>query len=180
MPASLSPAVLHTLRGADLRVLTTCRQLLGPTPAVPVARGLSSFGEHARGWVLLGAAGWASGRRRREWAVGAGAAVLAHASAVALKRVVRRPRPLVEAVPPLERTHSLLSFPSAHATSTAAAAVGFAPLLGARAGVTALGAMALARVLLGVHWPSDVLAGAALGAGVGSGVQWAADRRWPA
>ena len=173
-------SAVRSSAAAEAAVLVAVRQVLGGTPAVPLARGLSSFGEHARGWVLLGAAGWSSGRRRRDWAVATGGAVLGHASAVVLKRVARRPRPLLPQVPALERTHSSLSFPSAHATSTAAAAVGLAPLLGRPAGLTALGAMAVARVLLGVHWPSDVLAGAALGTCVGKGVQWAADRRWPA
>jgi decaprenylphosphoryl-5-phosphoribose phosphatase len=150
----------------DLAVLRSTRRALGGAPAVAVARGLSHFGEHALGWIALGAVGWLGGRRRSEWIGGATGAVAAHAAGIVVKRVVRRPRPQLPDVPALVSTPSALSFPSAHSCSTAAAAVGFAPLLGrpAMASVTAL--MLVSRVLLGVHYPSDVLSGAALGAGV--------------
>jgi len=162
------------MQRAEEAVLTSVRRSLGDTPAVPVARALSFFGEHARGWLVLGAVGYATGRHRREWLTGAVGIALAHASAVALKRAVRRVRPDLELVPPLGPVHSRLSFPSAHATSTAAAVVGYGPVLGRPAMVGALAAMAVSRVLLGVHWPSDVVGGALLGGGVAAGVRRAA------
>jgi membrane-associated phospholipid phosphatase len=149
----------------DHALLRSTRRALGSTPAVPVAQGLSHFGEHALGWLALGAVGWLSGRRRPEWVAGTAGVVAAHAAGVVVKRVVRRVRPQLEDVPALVKTPSRLSFPSAHSCSTAAAAVGFGPLVGRlpMAGVT--GAMLVSRVLLGVHYPSDVVSGAALGAG---------------
>ena len=150
----------------DLAMLRGVRRALGETPAVPVARGLSVFGEHALGWMAVGAIGWMRGHRRQDWAGAVAGVVAAHAAGVVVKRAVRRVRPALDDVPPLVRTASRLSFPSAHSTSTAAAAVGFAPMLGtpAMAGVT--GAMLLSRVLLGVHYPTDVASGAVLGAGI--------------
>ena len=149
----------------DHTLLRSTRRTLGSTPAVPVAQGLSHFGEHALGWIALGAAGWLSGRRRQDWVAGTAGVVAAHAAGVVVKRVVRRVRPALEDVPALVQTPSRLSFPSAHSCSTAAAAVGFGPLVGRlpMAGVTGL--MLVSRVLLGVHYPSDVVSGAALGAG---------------
>ena len=154
------------LSRVDHALLRSARRTLGDTPAVPVAQGMSHFGEHALGWLALGAAGWLSGRRRDEWTAGLVGVVAAHAAGVVVKRVVRRPRPQLPDVPPLVGTPSTLSFPSAHSCSTAAAAVGFGPMVGRPPMVAVTGAMLVSRVLLGVHYPSDVVAGAALGAGV--------------
>ncbi|GGX33613.1 hypothetical protein GCM10010321_55740 [Streptomyces chartreusis] len=78
-----------------------------------------------------------------------------------VKRVVRRPRPAL--VEPRVRTLGRHSFPSSHAASATAAAVAFgAP--GAYAIVPLATAMCLSRLVVGVHYPSDVAAGAALGA----------------
>jgi undecaprenyl-diphosphatase len=76
-----------------------------------------------------------------------------------IKLVLRRPRPVVEDLPPLMPTVSELSYPSAHASTSFAAArgLGGGPVYG-----LAL-VIALSRPYLGLHYPSDTLAGAALG-----------------
>jgi membrane-associated phospholipid phosphatase len=155
----------------DHSLLRSTRRTLGNTPAVPVAQGLSHFGEHALGWIGLGAVGWLRGRDRADWAAGLVGVVAAHAAGVVVKRVVRRVRPALEDVPALVSTPSRLSFPSAHSCSTAAAAVGFGPMVGRPAMAAVTGVMLVSRVLLGVHYPSDVLSGAALGAGVATVVR---------
>ena len=97
--------------------------------------------------------------------------LVAHAAGVVVKRVVRRERPAFADIPALVGTPSRLSFPSAHSCSTAAAAVGFGPMVGRPAMSAVTGLMLVSRVLLGVHYPSDVVTGALLGAGVGSVVR---------
>jgi membrane-associated phospholipid phosphatase len=155
----------------DEAVLRRTRRALGGTAAVPLARGLSRFGEHALGWVALGALGALAGRRRQEWRSGVAGTLAAHLAGVVLKRVVRRPRPQLPDVPPLVGTPSRLSFPSAHSCSTAAAAVGFGPLVGRPVMTGVAGLMLVSRVLLGVHYPSDVVSGAALGATVAAALR---------
>jgi membrane-associated phospholipid phosphatase len=85
---------------------------------------------------------------------------------VLMKRVVRRPRPHHPAVAVNVGTPSSLSFPSAHATSTTAASILLARATGLPLPVMLVPPMALSRVLLGVHYPSDVATGVAVGAAV--------------
>jgi membrane-associated phospholipid phosphatase len=61
-------------------------------------------------------------------------------------------------------TPSKLSFPSSHATSTTAAAFLIGRLTGLPLPALLVPPMMLSRLVLGVHYPTDVLAGAALGA----------------
>lgn len=84
----------------------------------------------------------------------------------AVKFVVRRPRPNLPDLPPLVHTASNRSYPSAHATTSAAAAVGLSKVLPAAPVWTVATALALSRLYLGVHYPSDTIAGAALGVAV--------------
>lgn len=138
------------------------------TPAVlSTARAMSHFGEHAAGWLALSAAGaLLSRRRRREWLLVGAGALAAHASAVAIKLVVRRPRPHHPAVAVNVATPSRLSFPSAHATSSTAAAMLLCRATRSPLPLAAVPLMALSRLVLGVHYPSDVAAGALVGAAV--------------
>ena len=132
------------------------------------ARALSHAGEHAGAWIALGSAAAVLDRRRsRRWVGATTRVVAAHAASVLLKRVVRRLRPTDPRVQVLVGTPSRWSFPSSHATSTTAAAVAFAEVLGTRAPLVVVPAMATSRALLGVHYPSDVLAGVVLGAAAG-------------
>ena len=162
---------------AEVRIISAFQRRLAHPGVVAVARGLSGFGEHSIGWVGLGATGAVLDRRRaRAWVGLAAGAFTAHALAVAVKRVVRRPRPSAEAVQVLTPTPSRLSFPSAHAASTTAAAVVLADLY-RPAAVVAPPVMAVSRIVLGVHYPSDVAAGAALGALVGGVARTVVRRR---
>ena len=119
--------------------------------------------------IALGGAAFA-GDRRREGFFRAMTIVLATLVAnTIVKQTVRRARPVLEEeLPALTPVLSGRSYPSAHSSTSFA---------GARA-LTAAGlpapplyavaiAMALSRPYLGVHYPSDIAAGALLGDAVG-------------
>ncbi len=86
----------------------------------------------------------------------------------AVKLAVRRRRPELPGLPPLTKTVSRLSFPSAHATTSFAAARAFSGLVRPAAVYAPAVAFALSRPYLGVHYPSDVIAGAVLGTAIGA------------
>jgi membrane-associated phospholipid phosphatase len=138
---------------------------------------MSHFGEHAQGWVALSALGaLIQPHRRRQWITVAVGALVAHAGAIAIKLVVRRKRPDHPAVAVNVGTPSRLSFPSAHATSTTAASMLLARTTGLPLPVLLVPPMALSRLVLGVHYPSDVLTGVVVGAAVAKVVGSVADR----
>ena len=139
---------------------------------VTAARGLSHFGEHALGWLALGALGAVvDRRRRRDWLISVAAVAAAHGASIAVKRVVRRHRPTDPSVVVLVDTPSRLSCPSSHAASTTAATVLYGGLLRRPLTAVLVPPMLISRLVLGVHYPTDVLVGSALGAAIGAGVR---------
>jgi undecaprenyl-diphosphatase len=84
----------------------------------------------------------------------------------AVKFAVRRRRPELDGLEPLTPVVTKLSSPSAHATTSFAAARAYRRLAPAWLLYLAAGAFAVSRPYLGVHYPSDVVAGAVLGTAV--------------
>lgn len=163
------PASLQALDLAGLRLTRT----LGHTPALERAvRGYSQLGQYSLGWLAVGAAGAVLDRPRRDrWARALATVGAAYVANQTIKLAVRRPRPRLEELPQLMSTPTQLSFPSAHATSSFAAAQAYAGLLPTGPLRLAAYAMAGSRLYLGVHWPSDIVIGAALGTAIGKGAR---------
>ncbi len=132
----------------------------------------SRAGEHAACWLALGVAGavasGASGDidRRGRWLRGVRVVAGSYGVNQAIKFAFRRRRPELDGLPPLTPVVTRLSFPSAHATTSFAGARAYRHLAPAWALYLAAGAFALSRPYLGVHYPSDVVAGAVLGSAV--------------
>ncbi len=166
-----SGGIGRTIARTDVRAYRAIRGVARTPATVARVRAFSSTGEHAACWLALGAVGAAVDADRRDaWLRATKGVAAAYAANTVLKQVFRRRRPAFDGLPALMKTPTALSFPSAHASSSFAAAQAFAPLVGPAAGPLRLtaGAMALSRVYLGVHYPSDILAGALLGTVVGS------------
>jgi membrane-associated phospholipid phosphatase len=164
---TVAPAT-STFARADLALFRAARTRAHAPAAERAIRAFSKTGEHAALWLALGAVGTAIDKPRRDrWAKATTRVAAAYVLNSAIKLVVRRRRPQLDGFPALISTPTQLSFPSAHASSSFAAARGYAPLVGTRAVYPLAAAMAASRVYLGVHYPSDILAGALLGTLVG-------------
>jgi membrane-associated phospholipid phosphatase len=158
---------LRPLAALDLRLLRLLRTR-GHTP--PVEKSLlwlARAGENGLLWYVIALAGAAlGGRRRRDGYFRAVKIVLATLVAnTVVKQTVRRARPLLEEeLPALTPVLSGRSYPSAHSSTSfaGARALSAAGLPGPPLYAVAV-AMALSRPYLGVHYPSDIVAGAALG-----------------
>ena len=124
----------------------------------------SSAGEHGLIWHSLALAGAAvDGGNRAVYLRTMRAVLVAFAANTLLKYAFRRARPVLEELPALAPTISGHSYPSAHAAMSFAAARTLSEALPGAPLYAAAVAMALSRPYLGVHYPSDVLAGAGLG-----------------
>ena len=102
---------------------------------------------------------------------------------VVLKNLVQRPRPytVVEGLIPLLTSGDPNSFPSGHTCAAFAAGLAWAGPGSARwariAAVVSAVCMGLSRLYVGVHYPSDVLAGAVIGS-LAALAALALARRW--
>jgi membrane-associated phospholipid phosphatase len=166
---------LATHDAARLRLFTVHRSDL----VVRASKLFSTIGDPPVLAVLALLAAFLFWRRGLRLAVALAPTIALCVSAVAValtKTIVGRARPPVSLhlVP-----ESDASFPSGHATDSAAVFIAIAlvlavfvlrrpiaQLLSVVAGASLAGAIGTSRLILGVHWPSDVLAGLALGVGI--------------
>ena len=102
---------------ADLRLLRLMRTR-GHSPGLEsAAKALGKAGNNGAVWVVLGVVfavlDW---ERREAWLICAALGPVAIALNYGIKLLVKRPRPVLEGLPPLGGAPSSLSFPSAHST----------------------------------------------------------------
>lgn len=155
---------------ADLRLYRVIRSDdLQVEVAHPVITAYTRSGEHAALWYAVGVAGMLVNPRSasdyRRAMLGIGTTQLVN---TAIKGVFRRRRPALEELPALVKVPTSLSFPSAHSSTSFAAARALSGLVPGRPLYVAAALMALSRVYVGVHYPSDIAVGAGLGLAIGS------------
>jgi undecaprenyl-diphosphatase len=156
--------IISRFKTADVAVLRFLRTHGHWPPLERVVVRYSRLGEHSAIWFAVAALGWLVNRPRRP-AYSRLARTLAAVEVINafLKILIGRRRPRLAGLPALASTRSQRSCPSAHASSSfAAARVLSGPLPTVPVYATAV-AMALSRPYLGVHYPSDIAAGMVLG-----------------
>jgi undecaprenyl-diphosphatase len=174
------PGLVGVLGAADQAILRFFRTKAPHDPVSEgVVKGLGLIGEHAAIWALIGLTGAARDEdRRRRWLIAAATGPLAVVANYGVKLSVGRERPILEDHPPLAKAPSKLSFPSAHSTSSMAAATAFSRVEPrTRVPLYALAtAICVSRPYLGMHYPSDVVAGVAFGILIGGFVPGVGER----
>jgi PAP2 superfamily len=153
----------------DSRLLYAMRTRFHGRGTEAVAKGLGRIGEYGAVWLAIGIVlAFVDPDQGEDWVVAGILGPVAIGLNFAVKVIVRRPRPVLEGLPPLGGAPSSLSFPSAHATSSFACATAMTRIAPEAAILFVLAAaIAACRPYLGMHYPSDVLAGAILGTALG-------------
>lgn len=152
------------VRALDLRLLRLLRTRGHAPPVEAAVIALARAGDNGLLWHALAAAGAAvHGQRRSVYLRTMRTVLVTLLVNTGVKQAVWRARPALEELPALAPVLSGRSFPSAHSSTSFAGARVLADALPAGAVYPVAVAMALTRPYLGVHYPSDIVAGAILG-----------------
>ena len=153
----------------DSRLLYAMRTRFHGPAAESIAKWLGRIGEYGAIWLVIGVVlSIIDPGNGENWLVAGILGPLAIGLNYVVKLIVRRPRPVLEGLPPLGGAPSSLSFPSAHATASFACATAMTRIAPEAALLFLLAVpIAACRPYLGMHYPSDVLAGAILGTAFG-------------
>ncbi len=175
--------MLETLLTAEENFLLWIQDSVRNDALTPVFVFITTLGNGGIIWILISVAMLFYKKTRK-----VGIAVLIALAAsllidnILLKNIVARTRPydVISGLTSLVGTQKDYSFPSGHTGSSFAAAVVMFIMLPKRYGVPAVVLAALigfSRLYVGVHYPTDVLAGMMLGTGIALTV-CACLRRW--
>ena len=162
--------MLEWLQGADAAVLLWLQDAVRNTLLTPVLIVYTHLGDRGFLWLILSALLLCCKKTRRAGAVSLLALLLSLlCTNIALKNLVRRARPwvVIEQLIPLAAEHDPHSFPSGHTSAAFASAGAWCRTLPRRwmkiLSLVMAAVMGFSRLYVGVHYPSDVLAGACIG-----------------
>ena len=172
--------MLEAIQGLDGAALLAIQSIRTPVLDSLVS-GYTALGDVGLMWILLSLAMLCHKSTRKAGGAALMALVLGLlCTNVVLKHLVARPRPWLDVAGliPLIAEHDPNSFPSGHTTAAFAAGMvwaGALPWNRVRPLAVVLAVfMGLSRLYVGVHYPTDVIAGAL----VGSLCAWLALRLW--
>ena len=156
---------LQSVQNLDGEILLQIQQHLRTDMLTPLMKIVTFLGNGGWFWILCAVVLFAIPKTRKTGY----AAVLSLIFGVIvtnllLKNIVARPRPFaeIEALIPLIAKPTDFSFPSGHTTASFAVALVMLRMLPKKIGIPAVvlaALVAFSRLYLGVHYPTDVLAG---------------------
>ena len=156
---------LQSVQNLDGEILLQIQQHLRTDMLTPLVKFVTFLGNGGWFWILCAVVLLAIPKTRKTGY----AAVLSLIFGVIvtnllLKNIVARPRPFaeIEALIPLIAKPTDFSFPSGHTTASFAVALVMLRMLPKKIGIPAVvlaALVAFSRLYLGVHYPTDVLAG---------------------
>ncbi len=162
--------MLEWLRALDGNILLFIQEVLRVSFLNPVMMIYTHLGDTGLLWIVLSLLMLCFKKTRKAGVAGLIALALgALCTNVVLKHLFQRPRPWlsVEGLQFLVVENDPNSFPSGHTCAAFAAAAAWWRTLPRRwmgiAGLSAAALMGLSRLYVGVHYPSDVLAGCLVG-----------------
>lgn len=176
--------MVQWLQSTDAWILLQVQEYLRTAVLTEVMRFFTTLGNGGLLWIAVSAVLLFSRRYRRTGAIALCALLLGYIfTDLLLKLLISRPRPfntvpgLVSLIPP----PGSYSFPSGHTSSSFSAAFVCRRGLGKKGALFFIPAVLIgfSRIYLGVHYFSDVLAGAALGLLAGQAVWFLAGRWFP-
>ncbi len=176
---------MQTALGLDGEILLWIQEFLRIGWLDPVVKAVTHLGDGGFVWILLAVLFLLDKRRRKTGACMAAALLLGFlATNLILKNAVMRPRPYygVSGLRALV-TDPSWSFPSGHSTSSMAAGVvmfrQLEPRWQGRCALAFAVIVCLSRLYVGVHYPSDVVCGAAVGIAAAVCAMRLVGRAWP-
>jgi undecaprenyl-diphosphatase len=159
----------ETLIKLDGSILVWIQENIRSDTLTPVIKFITHLGDHGRLWILLALVLLVIKKTRATGGMMAVSLLCTYLlNNLWLKNLVARTRPyeVVQGLQSVIGAQGEYSFPSGHASSSFAAAVVIYLLCPRKAGIPAVilaALIALSRLYVGVHYPTDVLAGAVNG-----------------
>ena len=172
------------LHGMDAAVLLFIQNTLRNPVFTAFFKFITGLGDHGMIWILITLILLCFGKTRKIGLICAAALLTEYVLGdLLIKRMVARTRPyeVVEGLTRLIKAQRDYSFPSGHTGSSFACACILYRMTPRKYGIAALVLAALigfSRLYLGVHYPSDVIAGMLFGTGVSAAVYYAMRQKW--
>ena len=161
----------YVIQNLDQSVLNWINAIPKPPTLTSIVQFITATGETGLIWILICLAMLFFPRTRKAGIIGLISLALGIAFSGILKVIIARPRPHFNVAVP----ETSYSFPSRHAATSFAAAVVFLRYLPKKFSIPLLCyavIMALTRLYLLHHYPSDIIAGILLGALCAYAAEW--------